>query len=148
MIRVVHLSALSFALLLMGCNAGGSGSGAPGDSDDTQPYSEIGIKEVLHFTGTEPFWGGQVAGDTLTYTTPENGDGWPIRVSRFAGRNGVSFTGSHEGQDFVLAATPGACNDGMSDRTYPFHVTLKVTGETRTGCAWSDEHPFTGLAKP
>ena len=34
----------------------------PGDTDETEPYSEIAEDEVLRFTGTEPFWGGEVCG--------------------------------------------------------------------------------------
>lgn len=137
--------ALPCVAMLAACSGGGpDGAATPGDRSDTQPYAEIGAEEALRFTGTEPFWGGTVAGGTLTYTTPDNPDGWAVRVARFAGRNGISFTGSHDGRDVVLAATPGVCSDGMSDRRYPFYVTLRIAGETRTGCAWSSVHPFAG----
>ncbi|BBC74343.1 conserved hypothetical protein [Altererythrobacter sp. B11] len=135
---------LALALALAACSSGGGAAGAPGDAEDTQPFSGIGAEEVVRFTGTEPFWGGEVAGRRLTYTTPEKQDGEMIEVDRFAGRNGVSFTGRLADQDFVLAVTPGACSDGMSDRTYPFVVTLMVRGEQREGCAWTEAQPFTG----
>ena len=32
----------------------------------------------LRAIGTEPFWGGEVGGTSLTYTTPEDPDGAPI----------------------------------------------------------------------
>jgi uncharacterized membrane protein len=44
--------------------------------------------------------------------------------------------------------TRGACSDGMSDREYPFTVTLQVGEEKRMGCAWTDKMPFTGPANP
>ena len=49
---------------------------------------------------------------------------------------------------FVLAVTPGKCSDGMSDRSYPFTVTLMVMGEQREGCAWTDKQPFSGPQHP
>ena len=111
---------------------------------DSQAYSGIGATEIIHFTGTEPFWAGQVAGQSLTYQTPEDQAGRQLTVERFAGQNGLSFSADLEGQPFVLAVTPGKCSDGMRDRAYPFTVTLQVKGEQRQGCAWTDRQPFTG----
>ena len=115
---------------------------------DTATYAGIGTGEVVHFTGTEPFWGGQVSGQVLTYTTPENQTGDMIAVDRFAGRNGISFSGEFADTPFVMAVTPGKCSDGMSDRSYPFTVTLQVKGELRKGCAWTDKQAFTGPKQP
>ena len=138
---------ISAALLL---TAGCSGRGADSSGTttvtaaDTQAYSGIGAGETVHFTGTEPFWGGQVSGDALTYKDPDNPKGRQVEVARFAGRNGLSFSGDLDGQPFVLAVTPGRCSDGMSDRAYPFTVTLQVKGQQRQGCAWTDRQPFSG----
>jgi hypothetical protein len=135
--------------LLAACSRGAtapSGSGTRTfDASDTQPFGGIGAGEAVNFTGTEPFWSGQVSDGSLTYTTPENQRGATIAVARFAGRNGLSYSGDLEGQPFVLAITPGKCSDGMSDRSYPYAVTLQVKGEQRQGCAWTDKQPFTGL---
>lgn len=128
--------------------AGASGGTVPGDTEETDPYSGIAENEVLRFTGTEPFWGGEVNGTTLIYSTPENQEGTTIEVERFAGRGGIAFGGSYEGAMFEMMVTPLACSDGMSDRTYPFTVTLQIGEETRSGCAWSEEHPFEGPEHP
>jgi len=135
-------------LPLAACHSADDGRGTPGDRSDTRPYTDVTPDEHLHLTGTEPFWGGEVTGGTLTYTTPDNPDGWTIRVDRFAGRNGVSFTGTLEERDFVMAVSPGRCSDGMSDRIYPFNATVRIGGDLRNGCAWSDVHPFTGPPRP
>jgi uncharacterized membrane protein len=139
-------SALAASLLLAACSAGGTDSSGETTvtAADTQSYSGIGPQETVHFTGTEPFWGGQVSGKTLTYQTPDDRAGQILTVGRFAGRNGISFSADLGGQPFVLAVTPGKCSDGMSDRAYPFTVTLQVHGGQRQGCAWSDKHPMTG----
>ena len=105
-------------LSLAACHSGPDDSNAnvPGDSGSTQAYGEIAESETLRFTGTEPFWGGSVTGNSLIYSTPENQEGATIPVERFAGRNGLSFNGTLDGGEFVMAVTPGACSDGMSDR--------------------------------
>lgn len=121
---------------------------APGNSADTAPYAGIGPEETVHFTGTEPFWDGEAVGSTLTYSTPEDIDGTTIEVERFAGRNGVSLSGQLDGAPLDLAITPAECSDGMSDRRYPFVVTLQVRGEQRQGCAWTAARPFSGSERP
>ena len=147
------------ALLLAACqpqDAAGDAGGAPAetaaaiipDPDSTEPFAGIGADEVVRFTGTEPFWGGQVAGTTLTYTTPDNPDGTAMAVARFAGRGGLAFSGTLDGAAFELALTVLACSDGMSDRTYPFTVTLRIGDDLRNGCGWSERHPFEGPDKP
>ncbi|PEQ13832.1 hypothetical protein B2G71_05855 [Novosphingobium sp. PC22D] len=142
------LLAAALALGLAACHSGRGGTDLPGDPDDKQPFARIAEDDLVHFTGTEPFWGGQVSEGVLTYQTPEDTKGQSVEVARFAGRAGVSFTGTLEGQDFALMVTDGECSDGMSDRTYPFTATLKVRGETRGGCAWTETQPFTGPQAP
>jgi len=116
--------------------------------DGRQPYSGIGEGELLHFTGTEPFWGGEVIGNTLRYSTPEDEEGQAIEVDRFAGRGGLSFSGKLDEAPLLLLATEAPCSDGMSDRIYPFTVTLEVLGEERHGCGWTEARPFTGPTAP
>lgn len=120
----------------------------PGDSSDKQAFSGIGADEVVHFTGTEPFWGGQAADGRLTYNTPEDPQGIEIAVERFAGRGGLSLSGKLGGDGFDMMVTPGECSDGMSDRTYPFTVTLKLGDDQRNGCGWTDANGFNGPDAP
>ena len=120
----------------------------PGDTSETAPFSGIAADEALRFTGTEPFWGGEASGGTLTYSTPDDQDGTTIAVERFAGRGGISFSGTLAGAAFEMTVTPLACSDGMSDRTYPFTVTLEIGEDRRNGCAWSERHPFEGPEHP
>lgn len=149
---VVTALAAALAACSPGAGAGANGAGdetrVPGDTALTAPYDGITADETLRFVGTEPFWGGDVAGDTLTYTTPEDPEGEPIAVERFAGRGGLSFSGTLGERAFEMMVTPLECSDGMSDRTYPFTVTLKLGEEMRNGCAWSDRQPFDGPEHP
>ena len=134
---------LLLPLLLAACHAGGTnGSNIPGDRTDTKPYDGIALDEIVHFAGTEPFWGGEVAGEKLTYTTPEKPEGETIAVGRFAGRGGLSYSGTLRGMAFTIAISPGTCSDGMSDRSYPFLAMLKVGDAVRSGCGWTDKQPY------
>jgi uncharacterized membrane protein len=147
-----RLLLVPLALGLLAACSGSDGSSSSSTmvvtAADTQAYSGIKPDEIVHFTGTEPFWGGQVSGKALTYTTPENKTGERVAVDRFAGRHGISFSGDFAGEPFVLAVTPGTCSDGMSDRSYPYTVTLQVKGEQRNGCAWTDRQPYSGPKQP
>lgn len=141
---------LSLLLLAAGCSGGGSETGGAGATRDKPgaAFSAIAPDERLRFTGTEPFWGGEVSGGSLLYSTPENPTGTQIAVSRFAGNNGLSFSGALGGQGFDMAVTQAACSDGMSDRTYPFIVSLRLGGEVRQGCGWTERQPFKGAPAP
>jgi uncharacterized membrane protein len=142
------LAALAL-LALAGCHArrGEDNGGVPGDGDSSHPFSEITATDTLHFVGTEPFWGGEVKGGTLNYTTPATPDGTRIDVSRFAGRNGLGLSGKLAERTFDMTVTPGHCSDGMSDRSFPFTVTLKLGEEVREGCGWTDRQRFTQKKK-
>jgi uncharacterized membrane protein len=113
----------------------------PAAADDTAAFDGIGADETVHFTGTEPFWGGEVHGTTLRYNTPENIDGTEIAVERFAGRGGLSYSGQLEGAAFEMMLTPLESGDGLSEIVYPFTVTVKIGEDTREGCGWTDRQP-------
>ena len=136
-------------LLLAACNGHG-GAADPTGAQGTKPHAYAGIAETetLHFTGTEPFWGGSVTGTALTYTTPEQPAGTAITVHRFAGNNGLAFSGTLAAAAFDMAVTEAPCSDGMSDRTYPFTVSLQIGSDKRSGCGWTERRGFTGPAKP
>lgn len=157
--RLIVPPLLAACALLTACQSGdseapaaaeatGTEAAVPGDTAETAPYSEIAEDEVLRFLGNEPFWGGEVSGTALTYRTPEDQDGTVITVERFAGRGGIAFSGQLGGADFEMTVTPLECSDGMSDRTYPFTVTLEIGADRRNGCAWSEQHPFEGPENP
>ena len=74
---------LAIALTVTACQSGGEGAST------TKPFDGIAAGETIRFTGTEPFWGGETQGGSLTYSTPEDPDGTTIAVSRFAGNSGI-----------------------------------------------------------
>lgn len=120
-------------------------------SRDSEPYAGIGEGEVIELTGTEPFWGMTIdqAEGAAAYSTPEDIDGTRFAVSRFAGNNGLGFSGTLEsGEDVVVTVTPGECSDGMTDRTYPFTATAIVGDRSLQGCAHTDAQGFAGSVAP
>jgi uncharacterized membrane protein len=117
-------------------------------TEEVRPYEGIAQEEVITLAGTEPFWGIKIAENVATFTTPENIAGSVFEVSRFAGNNGLGFSGKLDGADVTITVTPGDCSDGMSDRTYPFTATVKVGEESLAGCGYTDTQGFTGDAAP
>lgn len=136
------LAAVCALALLSACGSHG-GAGAIDEGSGGSGYAGIEPEETLRFTGTEPFWDGNIKGAVLTYTTPENPAGVSIPVQRFAGNNGLGFSGNLGGSSFDMAVTNAGCSDGMSDRSYPFTVTLRIGAEVRSGCGWTDRRKFT-----
>jgi uncharacterized membrane protein len=138
---------LSGALLVAACND------PPGAiTRDTTPFDAVAQTASISALGTEPFWALEVSptedGYEAVFTTPQDMEGEPFAVSRFAGNNGLSFSGELAGEAFQLALTPGECSDGMSDRTYPYTATVRRGEETLYGCAHTSDEPFTGPEAP
>ena len=84
--------------------------------------------------GTEPFWGVNVEGTRLTYTTPENQAGVVMEGTRKTLADGVEISGQHDGKPFVLTVSNGTCSDGMSDNTYSMVSTFRYGDIDYKGC--------------
>lgn len=128
---------------------------APTEGDisrDTEPYDGIDAAAEIFIGGTEPFWALDItpAGDAYTarFSTPDDIDGSSFTVSRFAGNNGVGFSGDLDGRAVHASLTPGDCSDGMSDRSYPFIATVALGDVTLYGCAHTSDEPFIGDESP
>jgi uncharacterized membrane protein len=143
-ILLLPAAVLPAALLLASCAQQDAGETLPGNTQDEQPFAAIGEDEAIRIVGTEPFWAGEIAGQLLTWSTPEDIEGREVPVTRFAGRGGLAFSGQIDGQQLDIAITPATCSDGMSDRTYPLVATVQLGGEQLQGCGWSDSAPYSG----
>ena len=138
-------TALLALVALTACNS------APGEiSRDGEAFSQIAPETAISAGGTEPFWNLAIPAaeadgtHQAVYSTPEDIDGAPVTLTRFAGNNGLGFSGAIGETPLNVAITPGECSDGMSDRLYPYHASLSLGEETRFGCAYTSEEPFTG----
>jgi uncharacterized membrane protein len=133
--------------MLAGC------SQADGIDESGAIYDGIAPDAAISLNGTEPFWAieiapGEGAGYTARYSTPEDVEGRSFVLERFAGNNGLGFSGKLDGAPVQIAITPGECSDGMSDRTYPFTATVALGDESLFGCAHTDSAPFEGPTAP
>lgn len=89
---------------------------------------------IFRASGTEPFWGVNAVGATLTYTTPDDPAGQAMTGTRRSIESGVEITGSHAGKPFVLTVVAGDCNDGMSDNAYELVSTFRYGDLEYRGC--------------
>lgn len=128
---------------------------SPSDGIDPEGavYDGIAPDETISLLGTEPFWGVEInprsdGGQTARLSSPEDIEGSSFDAERFAGNNGLGFTGELDGKPVQIAITPGTCSDGMSDRSYPFTATVAVGDATLFGCGYSDDAPFAGPQNP
>ena len=129
--------ALAVALLLSACGDGGEAGG----DQRTEPFDGIAAGETVLATGGPPVWTGEVRDSTFIFGRLERAETIRVPVERFAGNNGLSFTGELDGRPVLLMVTPGECNDGMSEVLYPYVATLDLAGERHEGCAWTDAQP-------
>ncbi|MEQ5787485.1 hypothetical protein J3454_06225 [Erythrobacter sp. NFXS35] len=111
-------------------------------------FDAVAPTEVVTISGTEPFWTARIKQGEAVWMTPGNPGGTRFAVTRFAGNNGLGFTGELNGDAFTATLTPGDCSDGMSNRTFPFVATVAVGEETLMGCGYTTGQPFTGDAAP
>jgi uncharacterized membrane protein len=139
-----HLPAFAALLLcLAACTASDDAIDPEGKTFDA-----VAPDEVVILTGTKPFWSVRIADGAATWTTPDTPGGTTFAVSRFAGNNGLGFSGTLEGEAFTAALTPGKCSDEMNDRRYPYVATIALGGETLSGCGYTNMQPFTGKGAP
>ncbi|MFY7745179.1 MAG: COG3650 family protein [Erythrobacter sp.] len=136
-----HLPLAALMLVAAACTPQGQQDGI---DPQGKAFDAVPPDETVTLTGTEPFWTLTIERDTARWTTPENPQGTLFAVTRFAGNGGLGFTGSLDGKPLTAALTPGACNDGMSDRRFPFVATIALGGETLQGCGYTTGQPFTG----
>ncbi|MGB3470484.1 MAG: hypothetical protein WBA51_06670 [Erythrobacter sp.] len=138
-------------IALAGLLAGSLGACSQSDGIDRSGavFEGIGPGATITLAGTEPFWSVEITpqadgGYLARFSSPDDTDASPFAVTRFAGNNGLGFTGERDGATVQIAITPGECSDNMSDATYPFTATVGLGEQTLFGCGETDEVPATG----
>ncbi|RVQ67799.1 hypothetical protein EKN06_07745 [Croceicoccus ponticola] len=149
--RPSHI-ALALAFTLCACNGGGDPAPEPTASDravaidedaalpalpiDAAEQDETGFPASFRALGTEPFWAVHVSEGRLRYMTPEDQQGQSLEYTREqTGKDEIALTAKLDDQDMVLTGRVAECSDGMSDREYPYTITLTIGEEVRKGCA-------------
>ena len=105
--------------------------------------------ELFHFEGTEPFWGGEVRGGSMKLDWPDNERGVRIQVVRRQVGRSIVYTGRLANHphflprgSFTMTVIREKCSDGMSDRIFPFDVTIVAGSSRAVGCGWTARHPY------
>jgi uncharacterized membrane protein len=134
--------------LLLASAAAACAPAADGIDPKGETFDAVAPEDAVTLTGTEPFWTLAIAAGEGVWTTPDNQPGTRFAVKRFAGNNGLGFSGELDGKSLTATLTPGDCSDGMSDRSFPFVATIALGGETFKGCGYTTSQPFTGDEAP
>ncbi|MBB3989558.1 COG3650 family protein [Croceicoccus naphthovorans] len=107
----------------------------PGETTETV-LPESAFPASYRALGTEPFWSVHVSEDSLRYMTPENPDGVQVPMTREQSAQDESIvSGEIEGKPIKMRARVEECSDGMSDRLYPYTVTVTFGEQELRGCA-------------
>lgn len=130
-------TSIAGAALLASC---GSSEKAPAPkpaatTPEPDPAAFSFLPTEFRAMGTEPFWSISVTKTQLTLSTPDNQEGVTVPVVRQDGAENALFTATIAGQELQLLVTPGACSDGMSDKTYPWTVERTLGEDSVDGCA-------------
>jgi len=102
---------------------------APAPSVDRFPQALKGL-------GTEPFWSVEVGGGQLAWSSMETPDPRRAAISRQERDGVLVVTGVLDGRSVRGEFRKAACSDGMSDRRYPFALSLSIGQERFSGCAY------------
>ncbi len=99
----------------------------------------------LKIIGTEPFWGIDIDGDRLHFTTMDDQVGrWLEAVSGATDDGRWQWSGKvGDGGKFSLDIVRDQCSDGMSDRVYAYTAHFSIDQKEYRGCA-DDPEKFSG----
>lgn len=104
-------------------------------ADTTQPAPVKDPPPRLKVIGTEPFWGIEVEGGRLHFTTPEDQAGQTLQAEFESVASGGWRWRSQPQGAFELIVQPGECSDGMSDRSYAYTAKFSKDATRYSGCA-------------
>jgi uncharacterized membrane protein len=102
----------------------------------TTPAPTTDFARPINALGTEPFWSLKIRADGLSFSEPGQAD----RNEKNPGATIEGDKASWAGERIQATLQAGVCQDGMSDRTYPFTAAVNYGGKTLKGCAaYADE---------
>lgn len=104
---------------------------APAPAPVVTPAPATDVSRPINALGTEPFWALKIRPEGLNFSEPQK----PEMNVKNPGPKITGETAVWSGQGVEATLTAGVCQDGMSDRSYPFKAVVKVGGKTLNGCA-------------
>jgi uncharacterized membrane protein len=86
--------------------------------------------------GTEPFWDVGIDRGWFRYSSAGDDKPRAARVTRRETNNALRFAGRLGEWPMRAVIRRSRCSDGMSERIYPYSLTLTLDGRTLEGCAY------------
>lgn len=111
---------------------------APAASAAAAPAAgALDISQPITALGTEPFWSVTITdGTKFKLTRPDQPDLLAEAPGAAISPGGATWVAkSADGAQMTVMLKPGACGDGMSDRSYPISAEVVLAGVTLKGCA-------------
>lgn len=135
--RLIAVAAAS-ALALSACSQGGEPEAPAPAAAPAPTLAGVDLSKPLRALGTEPFWGVELTGTEMVYTSPEPPEQRAAQPEPvLQGTTAVWESKTAAGTAFSVTLVATECSDGMSDRIYPLTAMVMI-GETRlSGCAAS-----------
>ncbi len=134
---IITLTALSF--LCINCKPKSAEKEVSGvDSLSTAKDTAVSIKKIggifFKATGTEPFWGIEIAEDSLRFTSPDEKKNFAVAYKapvKAMDASVISYQSGSESISLKVTIQQGKCSDGMSDKehSYKVSVSLKRAGD-------------------
>ncbi|MCG2461857.1 META domain-containing protein [Flavobacteriaceae bacterium F89] len=132
---------LLLVFTLSGCTGSASkkvADGVPAKSGSTMGNSQKKIDNIgpgsstVYFkgVGTEPFWGVEISGEKIKFTSLSEGletfSTPAVEPVRAADADVKRYRAHTEGGELSVQITQGDCSDGMSDKNYGYKVTVQI----------------------
>jgi uncharacterized membrane protein len=147
--RPAPWASASIALLVAAC--GQTDQAASPAAPTPAPAAPVAtdFNRPINLVGTEPFWAVQIRADGLTFSAPDHEDTTASNPGPTVRGNEAVWTGDALGQPLRATVTEAACQDGMSDLTYPFSAEVEFEGRVLQGCGgYADAMPREAAAAP
>lgn len=130
---IVRAALLGATVLSAGCANTISKEPLP-DVDDEAPSRK---SITLPFTagGNEPGWHVEVDADGVKLMTDYGQSSWKMKLLDRDTEGGTTrFRAASATDEALVSATATICRDSATGMPHPFSVTVKIRGNTRTGC--------------
>ena len=125
--------------LIIACNNSSNDKKTVTDTAKTtvqMPAEPLVSDTLLHAVGTEPFWSLYVIKDKKIIFHPAEGADVEVPFVAPANTDSVTrrFTSANDNTNLELIITKQECSDGMSEKVYPYSVTLSLNAVKYKGC--------------
>jgi len=103
-----------------------------GEKPEAVSTYEEPSKVFFKASGTEPFWGIEIAEDSIKFTSPEKENNFAlayVKPQKAMDANIISYQAKSDKIDLKFTIQQGKCSDGMSDKIYNYTVKASLKRE-------------------